>query len=89
MGKNTFHHSFVTDPEDVARYLEALIESFREGRLTFSSNSRKVILEPGKVMDMTVDTSSRRGQTRLTLAFNWPETPAGPQSQGLFPADRD
>ncbi|MDR1165137.1 MAG: amphi-Trp domain-containing protein [Deltaproteobacteria bacterium] len=76
MSKSNFRHSFVTDPEDVARYLESLIEGFRSGTLTFSSQHRKVLLEPAKAMDMSIETSARKGKIRLTLNFTWPEEEA-------------
>ncbi|MDR2612637.1 MAG: amphi-Trp domain-containing protein [Deltaproteobacteria bacterium] len=71
MSSNNFRHSFSTDPEDVARYLDALIEGFRDRKLTFRSQQRKVTLEPADVMDMSIETSARRGRTRLTLSFSW------------------
>jgi amphi-Trp domain-containing protein len=82
MSKNNFRHSFVTDPEDVARYLESLISGFKEGVLAFSSQHRKVHLEPSKVLDMSIETSVRKGKVRLTLNFTWPDE-AGPQLQPL------
>jgi amphi-Trp domain-containing protein len=82
MSKNNFHHSFVTDPEDVARYLESLIAGFKEGVLSFSSQHRKVHLEPAKILDMSIESSVRKGKVRLTLNFIWPDE-AGPQLQPL------
>ncbi|MDR1079396.1 MAG: amphi-Trp domain-containing protein [Deltaproteobacteria bacterium] len=73
MSRNNFRHSFTTDPEDVARYLEALTEGFRGRNLTFRSQQRKVALEPAGVMDMSIETSARRGRVRVTLAFSWAE----------------
>jgi amphi-Trp domain-containing protein len=70
----------------VARYLEALIEGFQDRKLTFRSQQRKVSLEPAEVMDMSVETSARRGRVRVTLSFSWAEEegPAVPQ----LPLDR-
>jgi amphi-Trp domain-containing protein len=82
MSRNNFRHSFTTDPEDVARYLEALIQGFRSRKLTFRSLQRKLSLEPAEVMDMSIETSSRRGRVRLTLAFSW-EDEEGPQPPPL------
>ncbi|MDR2460465.1 MAG: amphi-Trp domain-containing protein [Deltaproteobacteria bacterium] len=82
MSKNNFRHSFVTDPDDVARYLESLISGFKEGVLSFSSQHRKVHLEPAKILDMSIETSIRKGKVRLTISFTWPDE-AGPQLQSL------
>ncbi|MDR1040006.1 MAG: amphi-Trp domain-containing protein [Deltaproteobacteria bacterium] len=81
MSRNNFRHSFTTDPEDVARYLEALIEGFRERKLTFRSQQRKVTLDPAGVLDMSIETSATRGRVRVTLAFSWAdeEGPVIPQ----------
>jgi amphi-Trp domain-containing protein len=68
-----FHHSFVTDPEDVARYLEALIEGFKGGVLEFSSQERSLRLTPTKVLEMSIETGARRGRMRLSINISWPE----------------
>lgn len=81
MSRNNFRHGFTTDPDDVARYLEALIEGFRNRRLDFRSQQRKASLTPSEIMDMSVETSARHGRVRVTLSFSWPDAeeqkPAG------------
>jgi amphi-Trp domain-containing protein len=71
-----FHHTFVTDPEDVARYLEALIEGFHKGVLEFTSQERELLLMPAKIMEMSIETGLRKGRIRLSINISWPENPA-------------
>jgi amphi-Trp domain-containing protein len=71
----SFHHSFVSDPEDAARYLEALIEGFRSGALKFTSKGQSVVLEPAQILEMSIETGSRKGRTRLALTVSWPDGP--------------
>jgi amphi-Trp domain-containing protein len=78
MSKNNFHHTFVTDREDIARYLDSLKEGFNKGVLTFNSQNRKVHIEPNEVLEITVETSIRKGKVRITLHFTWPDE-EGPQ----------
>jgi amphi-Trp domain-containing protein len=72
---NSFHHSFVTDPEDVVRYLEQLIEGFKKGELDFSANERTVRLQPGNIMELSVETGVRKGKVKVALNISWPEKP--------------
>jgi amphi-Trp domain-containing protein len=82
MSNNNFRHNFVTDREDVCRYLDALKEGFAKGVLTFSAQHRKVSLEPSEVLELSIETSARKGKVRLTLNFTWPEE-EGPQYHAL------
>jgi amphi-Trp domain-containing protein len=79
---SNFNHTFVTDPEDVARYLEALIEGFRGGELRFTSGDREVRLEPSSILELTIETSARKGKVSLSLNVSWPEPPKpkGPEA---------
>jgi amphi-Trp domain-containing protein len=72
--KNNFTHSFVTDPEKVASFFEALIEGFRKRELFISSDGREVALHPAEILDMTLATTHRNGRTKITVSVNWPET---------------
>ncbi|MDR2354385.1 MAG: amphi-Trp domain-containing protein [Deltaproteobacteria bacterium] len=82
MSKNNFRHTFVTDSEDVSRYLESLIHGFRSGALNFSNNHRKIRLEPADVLELTVETSARKGKVRISLHITWPEE-EGPRPEPL------
>ena len=82
MSSNNFRHTFVTDREDVGRYLDALKEGFLKGALTFSSQNRQVRLEPAEVLDLSVETGSRKGRVRVTINFTWPEE-EGPRLRAL------
>jgi amphi-Trp domain-containing protein len=87
MSNNNFHHSFVTDREDIGRYLDALKEGFGKGVLTFSSQHRKVHLEPAEVLDLSIETSIRKGKVRVTINFTWPDE-EGTQYHALPMNDR-
>ncbi|MDR2198882.1 MAG: amphi-Trp domain-containing protein [Deltaproteobacteria bacterium] len=76
MTSSNFSHSFVSDPEDVARYLEALIEGFRKGSIAFKSPKRNVILEPAEILDVSIEAGGRKGRQRLSLNVSWPEKSA-------------
>ena len=82
MSSNNFRHVFVTDREDVIRYLDALKEGFAKGVLTFTSQHRQIHVEPAEVMDLSIETSVRRGKVRVTLNFAWPAA-EGPQFRSL------
>ncbi|MDR2349062.1 MAG: amphi-Trp domain-containing protein [Deltaproteobacteria bacterium] len=73
MSKNNFRHVFVTDREDVSRYLDALKEGFGKGVLTFSHQNREVRLETPEVVELTVETNVRKNKVHVNLSFAWPD----------------
>ncbi|MDR2405223.1 MAG: amphi-Trp domain-containing protein [Deltaproteobacteria bacterium] len=78
MNSNNFHYNFVTDPQDVVRYLEALIEGFKGGALDFSSPGHAVHLELPEILKMSIETSNRKGRVKVSLNLTWPENPKDP-----------
>jgi amphi-Trp domain-containing protein len=75
MTSSNFHYNFVTDPQDVVRYLEALIEGFKLGALDFTSQGRTIRLELPQVLKMSIETSNRKGRVKVALNMSWPENP--------------
>jgi amphi-Trp domain-containing protein len=73
MTKNNFSHKVVTDPLDSARFLEAIIEGMRQGHLTLSSKNHQITLKPGEIIDLTIETSNRKGKIGLNIGFSWTE----------------
>ncbi|MDR1109856.1 MAG: amphi-Trp domain-containing protein [Deltaproteobacteria bacterium] len=84
MNKNTFTHNFVSDPDEVADFLAALIEGFRKRRITIGSEGREQVLQVSEILDISMESSQRKGRVRLCLNVNWPET--SPPRRDLFSA---
>ncbi|MDR2141085.1 MAG: amphi-Trp domain-containing protein [Deltaproteobacteria bacterium] len=79
MSKSRFHYNFVTDPQDVARYLQSLIQGFQNGELRLNDQNNQLILRPAEIIELGLDTSRRKGQVNLTISLSWVETTAHKQ----------
>ncbi|MDR1396086.1 MAG: amphi-Trp domain-containing protein [Deltaproteobacteria bacterium] len=79
MTKNRFNYKFVTDPLDAARYLESLIEGFQKGSLILTDQNRQLVLKPAEIMELTIDSSRRKGRVNLSVSLSWAETPSQKQ----------
>ncbi|MDR0621796.1 MAG: amphi-Trp domain-containing protein [Deltaproteobacteria bacterium] len=82
MPKNSLTHNFVSDPDQVADFLRALIEGFRERKISVSSDGREQTVIPSEILDVTTETVLRKGRVRLNLSFSWAEV--APPKRDLF-----
>ena len=73
MSPSNFVHSFVSDPDEVAAFLQALIDGFKARRLNVSFDGREVALRPAEILDLSLETAKRKGRQRLTLVASWPD----------------
>jgi amphi-Trp domain-containing protein len=91
MSQNVHAHNFVSDPDLMASFLEALIEGFKSRRLSVKFEEREIVLRPADILDVSLETAKRKGRQRLTITFAWPDAsvkerrslldPAGPGSE--------
>ena len=79
MPKNSLTHNFVSDPDQVAEFLRALIEGFRERKISVSSDGREQIVVPSEILEVTAETVQRKGRVRLNLSFSWAEVDPFPK----------
>ncbi|MDR0549633.1 MAG: amphi-Trp domain-containing protein [Deltaproteobacteria bacterium] len=76
MRKNRFQYQFVTDPQDVARYLESLVASFNAGELRLTEKNRQIVFKPGPIMELAIDAQRRQGRAVISLTISWEESRA-------------
>ena len=70
--KRSFKHKLVTNRQDVARYLLALIEGFEKGQLALASGSNEFNLKPTGAIEMDIEAKQHEGHEKLSLSFIWP-----------------
>lgn len=66
-----FEHESLQDPESIAKYLEAIEQGFRSGRLLFCSGDRELVLKPHGLLAFAVKAKRRNGRVRITLEVDW------------------
>ncbi|MDR2367538.1 MAG: amphi-Trp domain-containing protein [Deltaproteobacteria bacterium] len=79
MSKNSLTHKFVSDPDEVAGFFQALIEGFKKRKLTISSDHKDQVMIPAEVLEMALETAHRKGRVRLSLSISWTEVDAYPK----------
>ncbi|MDR1677869.1 MAG: amphi-Trp domain-containing protein [Deltaproteobacteria bacterium] len=72
MPKNSLSHTFVSDPDEVADFFQALIDGFKNRKVTISSDGQEQSLIPAELVDLTVETVQRKGRVRLNIFLSWP-----------------
>ncbi|MDR2387340.1 MAG: amphi-Trp domain-containing protein [Deltaproteobacteria bacterium] len=73
MSKNTLTHKFVSDPDEVAAFFQALIEGFKNRKITVTSEAREQSLVPAEIIEMTVEAVQKKGRVRLNVSASWSE----------------
>jgi amphi-Trp domain-containing protein len=75
-----FEHRSHQDAESVVRYLEALVQGFRNGRLLFCAGTEELLLYPRGLLEVEVEAARESGKGRLEIEVEWRE-PTEEQSQ--------
>jgi len=70
-----FRHESVQDQETIARYLDAISEGIKSGRLSFRTNGDELLLEPVGLMDLEVKAKWTEAESKITLRMNWSNRP--------------
>ncbi|MDR2302635.1 MAG: amphi-Trp domain-containing protein [Deltaproteobacteria bacterium] len=83
MSKNTLIHKFVSDPDEVAAFFQALIEGFKNRKITVTSEVREQTVVPAEIIEMTVEAVQRKGRIRLNVSASWSEVEPYPK-RNLF-----
>ena len=85
MSQSDQTHNFVSDPDLVAAFLEALMDGFKKRRLSVRFDDREIVLKPAEILDLSLETTKRKGRQRLTLTIAWPEPDRKEPANTLFP----
>jgi amphi-Trp domain-containing protein len=69
--KKEFRHESLQDRVSIARYLEALAEGLRTGRLVLRSDAKELVLEPRGLLGLEISAKRNEGRTRLLVKVGW------------------
>ena len=70
---NRFKHESIDDSESISKYLEALRDGFEKGALVFSSDEKKLMVQPRGLINMAVEAKHKDDEVKLTIKFRWSE----------------
>jgi amphi-Trp domain-containing protein len=68
-----FEHQSVQDTKSIVKYLEALANGFRNGRLLFCTGKKELVLKPNNLLKFSVKAKSKDSSTKVTLSVAWKE----------------
>ncbi len=59
------------DAESIRKYLEAVMEGLRKGKLVVAAGQEEFTLQPAELLTFTVKARKRGGAGRLALTISW------------------
>lgn len=75
--KVDFSHESLQDRESLVRYLEALSDGIKSGKLTLGHNGDTVVLHPNGLLKLDVKARTKDERIKLTFKISWKENGHG------------
>jgi len=77
-----FKHESLQDRETIVKYLTALGEGFKDGKILLGSKKKSIVFKPQGLLKLEVKARQKSDRVRLTLKFSWKD---GKQTNGFDP----
>lgn len=74
---DSFKHESLQDCDSILKYFNALGEGFCNGTLSFSTDSKRLVLKPRGLIRLEVEAKRKGEQVKVNLTFRWSEERAG------------
>ncbi len=71
MAEGTFKHDSLQDRESVQQYLNILQQAFASGHLRLRMGDKLLELEPGEMIEFTLEAKTKGDRRKLSLKFTW------------------
>jgi len=68
-----FKHESIQDTELIIKYLDALTEGFKNGKLVFGTKLKKFILEPNGLLRLGINAKRKGKKVKISLKASWTE----------------
>ncbi len=69
--KKSFRHESLQDAESVQNILKALSKGFAKGKLRFSDEAGKIVMDPEGLLNLKITASKDEGRHRVTVRVSW------------------
>lgn len=73
--QKSFRHESLQDRRSIISYLQAILDGFENGKLTFQQEQDEVTLEPEGLMNFELRANRKRNTSDLALRFTWSGKP--------------
>lgn len=71
MAEGTFKHDSLQDRQSVQQYLEVLQQAFASGILRLRVGDELLELEPGEMIEFSLEAKKKGERHKLSLKFTW------------------
>jgi amphi-Trp domain-containing protein len=68
-----FSHESVQDPNNIVKYLEALLEGIKKRNLHLSTNGESMALTPREIITFEIQAKKRKYRSSLSVKMSWKE----------------
>ncbi len=69
--KNSFRHESLQDAKSISRILDSVTEGMAKGKLVFSDEDDKIVLEPEGLLQLKVKASREGDRQRVNIRISW------------------
>lgn len=76
-----FRHESLQDNQSIIKYLDALLEGFKKGELTFKQPPDFIVLNPEGLIQLEIKAQRKTSKSKLSLKFSWKENPEGKEDK--------
>lgn len=69
--KNTFRHDSLQDTKSISKVLDSITEGLAKGKLVFSDEDDKIILNPDGLLELKVTASQEDNRQKVNIRISW------------------
>ena len=69
--KNTFRHDSLQDTKSISKVLDSITEGLAKGKLVFSDEDDKIILNPDGLLELKVTASQEDNRQKVNVRISW------------------
>ncbi|WP_207680496.1 amphi-Trp domain-containing protein [Desulfonema magnum] len=85
MSKNEqFEYESFQDNDSISKYLQALIQGFEKGKLTFSSDLDNIVLEPNGLLQFGIKARKKGSKNKLSIKISWKDSKKKDTNETIF-----
>ncbi|GBC59630.1 amphi-Trp domain-containing protein [Desulfonema ishimotonii] len=72
--KEEFEHESIQDNRSISNYLQALIDGFESGKITFNSEGQQINLYPNDMLELSIRAKKKGGKNKIAIRLFWKDS---------------
>ena len=82
--KKSFRHESLQDARSISTILQSITRAIGKGKVTFSDEDDKIIMEPEGLLHLKVSASQEDSRQRIDVRISWQVEEAGNSSKRVL-----